>query len=281
MKPELSIIIVSFNTEKLTRDCVESILKNSSGVNYEIIVVDNDSKDDSVKMLRGYQSTLSNFKLLENRENLGFAKANNQGIRAAKGKYILLLNSDTKVKPGTFRKLIDFAKSTPDAGVVGPRLLNPDGSFQASCYNFPTISGAIKEYWLGQKGAYEKYSPEGTNPRTVDITVATAFLITPQGLKKVGLLDERYFFYLEDFDYCRRIWKSGLKVYFLPDTEVVHYLGESGKKVADSKNQWRRLIPGSKIYHGLIKYYILFIIIWLSQKWQKLLSGSRVCFKTS
>ncbi|MCJ7805567.1 glycosyltransferase [Patescibacteria group bacterium] len=273
MKPELSIIIVSFNTEKLTRECIESILKNSSGVNYEILVVDNDSKDDSVSMLREYQSTLSNFKLLENRQNLGFARANNQGIKVAKGKYILLLNSDTKVKAKALGTLMHFAEKTQDAGVIGAKLLNPDGSIQASCYNFPAICGAIKEYWLGQKGAYEKYSPEGTNPRTVDIAVATAFLITPLGLKKVGLLDERYFFYLEDFDYCRRVWKSGLKVYFLPDAEIVHYLGASGKKVADRKNQWRRLIPGSKIYHGPIKYYILFIIIWLSQKWQKIFGG--------
>jgi len=270
MKPTLSIIIVSYNTEKLTRDCIESILKNSSGVNYEILVVDNDSKDNSVKMLRGYQSSPLNFKLLENRENLGFAKANNQAAKKAKGEYLLLLNSDTVVKKDSLKKIIDFAKETTDAGVVGAKLLNEDGSIQPSCVNFPTIRNAIREYFIGQKGFFDKFAPEGRQPVEVNAVVGAAFLITPRARMKVGLLDERYFFYFEDIDYCRRIWKAGLKVYYLPSSEVVHYHGASGKSLADERNQWRRLIPSSKIYHGVIGHYVLNFVLWFGQKWQKI-----------
>lgn len=271
MKPTLSIIIVSYNTEKLTRDCIESVLKNSSGVNYEIIVVDNDSKDDSVKMLRGYQSTLTNFKLLENQENLGFAKANNQAAKKAKGDYLLLLNSDTVVKKDSLKKIVDFAKVNTGVGVAGAKLLNADDSIQPSCVNFPTIGNAIKEYFLGQKGLFDKFAPKGKLPVEVDAVVGAAFLITPQARKRVGLLDERYFFYFEDIDYCRKIWKVGLKVYYLPFAEIVHYHGASGKRLATQENQWRRLIPSSKIYHGVLGHYVLNFVLWLGQKWQKIL----------
>lgn len=270
MKPILSIIIVSFNTEKLTRGCVESILKNSSGGNYETIVVDNDSKDGSVEMLRKYKSELSNFRLIENSENLGFSKASNQATRLARGKYILLLNSDTLVKKNSLENLVDFAEETKDCGVVGARLLNVDGSIQLSCLKFPTIVSAIKEYFLGRKGLLDKFAPSGNKPAEVNAVVGAAFLITPRAIKKVGLLDERYFFYFEDIDYCKRVWKAGLKVYYLPDSEIIHHHGASGKNLADEKNQWRRLIPSSKIYHGVVGHYVLNFVLWLGQKWQKL-----------
>ncbi len=201
MKPELSIIIVSFNTEKLTKDCIESIINNTHSLSYEILVVDNDSKDGSVKMLEEYASKLSNFKLIKNKENLGFSKANNQAAKKARGKYLLLLNSDTVVRQNSLAKLVDFAKVTSDAGVVGAKLLNGDGSIQPSCVNFPTIGNAIREYFFGRKGLFDKFAPKGEPSVKVDAVVGAAFLITPQARKKVGLLDERYFFYFEDIDY--------------------------------------------------------------------------------
>jgi len=270
---DLSVIIVSYNTKKLTLDCVLSIEKEGSSLNKEIIVVDNGSHDGSIAAISKLRSESSklNVRIIENKENLGFSKANNQGIKTAKGKYILLLNSDTKVKKGALDALVNFAKITPDAGVVASRLLNPDGSIQASCFHFPTIKNAIFEYWLGRKGLFDKYAPKGNKPITVDASVAAAFLITPKALSDVGLLDERYFFYMEDLDYCRQIWKTGLKVYYLPSSEVFHYHGASGKHLANEKNQWRRLIPSSKIYHGFIKHYLLTSILWLGQKKNRLL----------
>jgi GT2 family glycosyltransferase len=272
---DLSIIIVSYNTKKLTTDCVKSINLEGSELKIEIIVVDNGSKDDSVKSLKKLRSAtekLINLKIIENKDNLGFSRANNQGIKIAKGKYILLLNSDTIVKKDSLGKIIDFARKTPDAGVVAARLLNPDGSIQASCFYFPTIKNAILEYWLDKKGLFDKYAPKGNKVSTVDASVGAAFLITPKAISNVGLLDERYFFYMEDIDYCRQVWKSGLKVYYLPASEVFHYHGASGKHLADEKNQWRRLIPSSKIYHGYFKHYLLTYILWLGQKKNRLLS---------
>jgi hypothetical protein len=267
---KLSIIIVNFNTKDLTKACIESVMNEGSSLDFEVVVVDNNSKDGSIDELKKLWRKYKNLKLIENKENLGFSKANNQGARAASGEYILLLNSDTVVKRFSFKKLIAFAEKKEDAGVVGARLLNPDGSLQDSCFHFPTIKNAIREYWLGQKGLFEKYAPKGNRPVEVEALVGAAFLITPKALQEVGLLDERYFMYFEDVDYCRRVWEKGLKVYYLPEARVLHYHGESGKKLADSANQWRRLIPSSKIYHGTMKHYVLTIILWLGQKWQKL-----------
>ncbi len=205
--PELSIIIVNLNNKDLILDCIDSIQKEGSGIDLEIIVVDNGSTDGSVNALRKIQIPKSKLKIIENKENLGYAKANNQGIKKAKGKYILLLNSDTLVKKTSLGKLLDFAEEKDDAGVVGPKLLNIDGSLQPSCFNFPTIKNAIKEYWFGKEGLFEKFAPAGDKPSEVEAVVGAAFLIFPKALKKVGILDERYFAYFEDIDFCRHTLK--------------------------------------------------------------------------
>jgi len=273
---DLSVIIVNFNTKKLVLDCFESIKKEGSKITLEVIVVDNGSSDGSKESFEKIEKGNSQFKLISNKDNLGYAKANNQAIKVAKGKYILLLNSDTLVKESAFGNLIKFAEKTDDAGVVGSRLYNLDGSLQSSCYHFPTIKNAIMEYFLGKKGLFEKFAPKGKNPVTVDALVGASFLITPKARKLVGLLDERYWAYFEDIDYCRNVWKKGLKVYYLPSSEIVHYHGASFKKATpDDTTRWRRLIPSSKIYHGIVGHYIINSIIWLGQKWQILLKKTK------
>src|SRR3989344_5123947 len=139
MKIDLSIIIINYNTRELTLACLDSIVRSKPKVRYEIIIVDNGSSDDSVQQLKKLTSGHWPLTVYENKENLGFSKANNQGIKTAKGEYILLLNSDTKVKKDAIDKLVEFARKTPDAGVVGARLFNSDGSIQASCFNFPSV----------------------------------------------------------------------------------------------------------------------------------------------
>jgi GT2 family glycosyltransferase len=268
---ELSIVIISFNTKDLTLTAIESIYNEGSDIEREIIVVDNDSKDGTVPELRKLVARDKNFRLIENNKNLGFAKANNQGLSISKGKYALLLNSDTLVKKGALGKLLDFARKKEDAGVVGPRLLNRDGSVQKSCYRFPTLIGAIKEYWFGFKGNFVQYAPKGERPVEVDALAAAAFLLTPKALKRVGVLDEKYYFYFEDLDYCKRVKETGLKVYYFPKAEIVHLLGASGKAIASEENQWKRLIPGSKIYHGLVKHSLIAFVMWTAQKWEKIL----------
>lgn len=276
---KLSIVIANLNTRKLTLECIESIYKQELPFSFEVIVVDDGSNDGSVEALKKLQNSLPsrqagktpNFKVIFNKENTGYAKANNKGLKIAKGEYWLLLNSDTVVKKNALENLIKFAEETPDAGVVGSKLYNADGSPQPSCFRFPTIRNAILEYWFGRKGLFEKFAPEGEEAVEVNSVVGAAFLITPEAKKRVGMLDERYWAYFEDIDYCRQVWKKGLKVYYLPESEVIHYHGASFKKLADEKNRWRKLIPSSKIYHGVFKHYLLNSIIWVGQKWQKLI----------
>jgi len=270
---KISIIIVSFNTQKLTLDCIESIKQERSEIDKEVIVIDNNSKDGSVKSLK----RLANQKeiiLIENKVNTGFAKANNQGIKIAKGEHILLLNSDTLVTKSILDKLVDFADRNTDAGLVATKLLNIDGTDQPSCLYFPSLANAVREYWLGKSGLFEKYVPKSKKPVAVECAVAASLLITKRALEKVGLLDERYFFYFEDIDYCRRVKRAGLKTYYLPEIKVFHVHGASGKSLAADKDQWKRLIPSSKIYHGLLKHYLLTAVIWIGQKWLKIIIKS-------
>jgi GT2 family glycosyltransferase len=259
-KVEVSIIIVNFNTKKLIKECLESIFASKTKATFEIIVVDNNSTDGSRDYLKSQNSKSKNLEIILNNDNMGFAKANNLGIKMARGKYILLLNSDTQVKAGAVDKMLTFAKETKDAGVVAPKLLNSDGSIQESVFPFPTIGKTIRQYWLGEKNLLDKYAPKADDPITVDVVVAAAFLITPLALEKVGLLNEKYFMYFEDLDYCKRVWNAGLKVYYYPGAEVIHYHGASGKKVVDDANQWKRLIPSAKIYYGTIGYYLRWFI---------------------
>jgi GT2 family glycosyltransferase len=280
---DLSIIIVSYNTKKLTLQCIKSVLDSVLKLKYEIIVVDNASTDGTLRLIQKSKIKNSHFakasrdaqkpiiRIIQNNRNLGFAKANNQGIKNSKGKYKLLLNSDTKVKGNAIEKMIEFAEKIPNVGVVGARLINPDGSIQPSVFRLPTIGRAIRQYWLGEKRLLDKYTPDGNKPTEVESLVMAAFLITPLALEKVGLLNNKYFMYFEDLDYCRRVGKVGLKIYYLPPAEVIHYHGASGKDLIDDKDKWRSLIPGSKIYHGFIRHFIFNFILWSGQKWQKYL----------
>lgn len=268
---ELTIVIVNMNTKDLTLECVESIRNEGSKLKWEIVMVDNGSTDGSVEAFEKLEKDVDNFTLIANDANEGYAKANNQGIRVAKGDCVLLLNNDTVVKKNGLMDLYSFAKSKKDAGIVAPRLLNKDGSVQESCYHFPTIVNAIREYWLGERGLFEKYAPKGEKIREVDAVVGAAFLMTPEVLDRVGMLDERYFAYFEDIDYCREVWRNNLKVYYYPKVEIIHYHGSTFRKLAKKKDQWRKLIPSSKIYHGTLKHNILTLILWSGQKWRKLI----------
>ena len=282
----LSIIIVSYNTKDLLKQCLDSIIKSltdyplidnkqqtsskrvtardqASSFSYEIIIVDNNSQDGTKEFLKEYQKTHPFIKTIFNKENLGFAKAVNQGVKKSGGKYILLLNSDINVLPGAIEKLISFAEQKKDVGVVAPKLLNADGTPQASCYHLPTIKRAIDEYWRGKRGAYEKYLPRGGNPVKVEAVVGAAMLIPRVVIDVVGLLDEKYFMYFEDLDYCQRIRKNGFSVYYLPSARLIHHHGASGKGKPKKMNHY--LVESSKKFNGALKYYLISVIIRLSR----------------
>ncbi|MDI6785137.1 MAG: glycosyltransferase family 2 protein [bacterium] len=275
MEITLSIVIVNLNTKDLTVRCIRSIQKETGNLSFEVLLTDNGSNDGSVEAFKKIKKEAfwkDRFTLILNDSNTGYGKANNQGIRRAKGRYLLLLNNDTVVHKDALQNLVKFAENTPDAGVVGSKLLNIDGTLQMSCFNFPTITNAIKEYFFGKKGLFDKFAPKGKLPVTVDSVVGAVFLITPKARRLVGILDERYFAYFEDIDYCRQVWKKGLKVYYLPGSVITHHHGATFKKLADESERWKKLIPSSKIYHGLIKHYIINMVIWSGQKWQKLIN---------
>ncbi|HEX6977567.1 MAG TPA: glycosyltransferase family 2 protein [Patescibacteria group bacterium] len=261
---DLSIIIVNFNTKKLTLECLKSILSSDVKVRYEIVVVDNASGDESVEAFEKYKSAKrlgAKLRIIENEVNLGFSKANNIGIKSAHGRYVLLLNSDTKVKKDSIYNLYKFASGKSFAGVVGARLLNPDRSIQSSVFRLPTIYRAVMHYWFGKK-ILDKYAPKGDDPVEVESVVGAAFLLTPRAIGEVGFLDERYFMYFEDLDYCRKVRRMGLKVYYVPSSQIIHYHGASGGKMDF-------LVKSSKTYHGLTGYYIINLVIKISRLWKK------------
>jgi len=276
---DLSIIIVNWNTAKLLRLCLNSLeckMQNAKcKINFEVIVVDNGSTDHSVEMIKQYAISHKELavKLIENEENLGFAKAVNQALRqvyternrSAQGGTVLLLNSDTVIKKGVIEKLLQFEEKVRPA-IIGARMLNPDGTIQASCFYLPTIRRAVVHYWLAGKKYFEKFFPEKKEPVQVEAVSGGAMLISKEIVERLGLLDERYFMYFEDLDYCRRAHRSGFKIYYLPSAEVVHEHGASGRCLAKEDNQWKRLIPSSKTYHGVLRHCIISGIIWTGQK---------------
>jgi GT2 family glycosyltransferase len=265
----LSIVVLNYNTGKITCDCIDSILRSGINKEYEIIIVDNGSSDGSSGVFLKYKNNKT-IKVILNSKNLGFSKGVNTGLRRSKGDYKLILNSDIVVRNGSIEKLLNFAINQENVGVVGPKLVNIDGSPQASCFNFPTVINAICEYWFGKKGTYSKYLPSSRNPLIVDCVVGAVMLITPKAFAKVGLFDERFFMYYEDIDYCKRVKENCLKAFYFPNAEFIHYHGKSGENIAGQNNQWKRLIPSSKIYHGIIIYYLINFILWSGQNIKRL-----------
>lgn len=234
---QLSIIVVSYNTSSLLKQCLSSVYKvlSSDGISKkaEVIVVDNASTDDSVKMVK---KEFPRTKLIINKKNLGFAKANNQGIKLAKGKYILLLNSDTKVKKGAFLNLLQVMEKDRDIGVVGGKLLNKDGSIQPSVGFFPHlikvflwmsflddipfVAGLVKPYHVEWKDLYKE-------EQEVDWVSGACFLVRKEVVGKAGLLDEKIFMYGEEMEWCWRIKGAGFSVVYTPEAEIFHYKEKS------------------------------------------------------
>ena len=268
-KPKISIIIVTWNTSAITQKCVATIQKHLPENFYEIIIVDNGSQDDTVSKLKKY-----NIKIIENKMNLGFAKANNIGVKHAEGDYLLFLNSDMELIDDSLVQMFSFLKDNENIGAIGPMFLNTDLTPQASVFPPQNLVNAFKEFWL-KVPAYSKYIPASEKPSKVYSISGGAFLITKKLFKQINGWNEKYFFYFEDLDLCRQINSHSKDVYFYPRCKVIHHHGASGKNLSDTSNQWRRLIPGSIKYHGLIKHYLINFVIWSGQKWHQLLKTGK------
>jgi len=248
--PVLSIIIVNWNTRELLAQCLESVSKEVSGLGslgVETLVVDNASTDGSIQML---QDRFPWVQLTQNQTNVGFARANNQAILQSTGRYVLLLNPDTKVKPGAFGTLIHFMEAHPEAGGAGARLLNPDHTLQPSCYPAPTLPG---EFWrmfhLDMLVPYGVYRMDGwslSRHHEVDVIQGACLILRQEALNQVGLLDGEYFIYSEEVDLCHRLQQAGWRLYWVPQAQVVHYGGQSTQQVA--AEMFLRLYQGKIIY---------------------------------
>ena len=231
----LTVVIVNWNAGDLLRKCIQSVIEEqvrSELPDAEIIVVDNASRDGS---LAPVIADFPSVRVIQNSENLGFARATNQGIQAGLGRYVLLLNPDTEVRAGALGTMMRFIESQPKAGAVGARLLNGDGSLQISAYPEPTL---FREAWrlfhldrLRPVGSYAMGAWDNATPREVDVLMGACVLLRRDVLDECGHLDERYFIYSEDQDLCRRLRSRGWRIFWLPLAEVVHYGGQSTRQV--------------------------------------------------
>ena len=236
MNIDLSIIIVSWNTRDLLAACLETVqaeINSLKDIRVETLVVDNVSTDDSADMVAREFPWV---RLIRSTKNLGFPGGNNLAIQHSSGKYVLLLNPDTEVKPGALGMLIQFLEVHHEVGAVGPYTCNPDGSLQTSCYPAPTLS---RELWrllhldsLRPYGEYHMADWDATTPREVDALLGACILVRKSVLDKIGLMDEDYFMYSEEVDLCTRIQRGGWSLYWVPQAAIIHHGGQSTRQVA-------------------------------------------------
>jgi hypothetical protein len=229
---DLSIIIVSWNAKGFLQECLGSIFAQGFSRPLEVIVVDNCSKDGSTDMVR---ADFPQVVLIENKKNYGFAKANNIGIKQSRGTHLALINSDVKLIEGCLYQMCAFMDQHPKIGISGPRILNSDHSLQDSCRKFPTLWNNFCEavglnklfpksdFFCGEHMIFFSHDVV----RRVDGLVGAFWMVRRSALDQVGLLDERFFIYAEDIDWCRRFWNAGWEVVFCPSALAIHYIGRS------------------------------------------------------
>jgi len=267
---DVSIIIVSWNTRQITCECIGSICEQTSELKYEIIVIDNASSDDSVEVIkRDYPQVI----LIENTENRGFAAANNQGITIAKGHYVLLLNSDTIVLDRAIDKVVAFADTHPEAGMVGCRVLNPDRTLQQTCFMFPSILNMLLSssylYKLFPKskffGREEMTWWDRNDTKEVDVVTGCFMTVRREAIEQVGLMDERFFMYGEETDWCYRFKQVGWKVFFTPCAEIIHLGGQSSKKIATEMGLQLRgsILQFINKHRPRWEYVLACLLVWL------------------
>jgi len=233
---QLSIIVVSWNTQALLRACLRKLHAELADLDCEVFVVDNNSADGSAAIVADEFPWV---KLTANDSNRGFAAANNQALSNATGNYVLLLNPDTEVHPGSLATLMRFLDEHPKAGVVAPQLLNTDGSVQDSCRQFPTFLGMSYEL-LGLSRLfpnvvrfrqYKMLDWNHNDERQVDQPEGACLMVRRAVIEEVGILDEGYFMLFEEVDWCYRIKKAGWEIWFTPAAKVLHHYGQSIKQV--------------------------------------------------
>jgi len=237
---DVSIIIVSWNTKDRLNDCLNSVYRQAPKLTYEIIVVDNASGDGSSAMIK---KEFPQVNLIENTENRGFAAANNQGIAITKGRYVLLLNSDTLILNNAIAKTVVFADNHPEVAVVGCKVLNPDGTLQRTCFMFPSLLNMLLSstylYKLFPRskffGREQMTWWDRDDVREVDVVTGCFMLVRRRAIEQIGVLDERFFMYGEETDWCYRFKQANWKIVFTSGGQIIHFGGASSSKMAAGK----------------------------------------------
>lgn len=272
---DVSIIIVSWNTRGILRDCLNSVYLQAGQIDFEVIVVDNASTDGSAEMVR---RNFPDVRLIENAENRGFARANNQGMDIAEGRYFLMLNSDTLVLDSAVEKVVHFAESRSDAAVLGCRILNSDMSVQPSCFMFPSalnlFLAATYLYKVFPKSRFFGRARmtwwDGSDVKQVDAVTGCFMLVRKSAVDEVGMMDEQLFMYGEEADWCYRFKKAGYEVVFTPRAQIVHLGGASSRQVKPGMiKQWRRsTLMFFKKHKSVVSYSLarLFIFMFFSTR---------------
>ncbi len=237
---DLSIIIVNKDTSGLLTQCLNSIYSAGSRFSFEVIVVDNGSSDDSVSLV---ESNFPDVLLIKNEQNLGFAQANNQGLTIAKGRYFMLLNSDTIMCSGTVDALIETADAHPDVGVIGPTLLNADHTIQKSWASFPSFLSEV----LGKNFRVRRPVTTLSQVYEVDWIMGACMLVRSEAVQDAGMMDPDYFFYSEEVDWCYRIKRKNRKIWLLTSAQIYHLGGGS-----TSRGSIAQLVY---LYRGKLRFF--------------------------
>jgi GT2 family glycosyltransferase len=282
MSTALSIVIVNWNTRDLLTQAIDSIYATEANTDaLDIIVVDNASNDGSPAMIRGNYPRV---RLIALHQNVGFAGGNNRGLAAARGEWILLLNSDAQIRPGAISALAEYLEVHPAVGLVGPKLLNGDGTTQSSRRRFPSLAVLFLEStWLqplapprSLRRFYMEDVPD-SGAHAVDWVTGAAMMVRKEVVDQVGGLDDGYFMYSEELDWCRRIRQAGWEIAYTPDAEVVHYGGKSSEKVVPARHIY---FQASKVryaykYHGRLVAETLRGWLLLQYAWQTAVESAK------
>ncbi|NKX43581.1 glycosyltransferase family 2 protein [Roseicyclus persicicus] len=229
---DLSVVIVNWNTEDLLRDCLRSVFAGLGPVQAEVIVVDNASSDGSVAMVR---AEFPGVQLIETGRNLGFAGGNNVALRIATGRHVMLLNTDTLVHGDVLPRAVAWMDAHPQVGVMGPRVLNADGTVQPSSSAFPSLTHlAMQTLGLTRIRRLDRYRMTGwdrTTEARVEVISGAAMFVRRAAMDEVGLLDEAFFFYGEETDWCHRFARAGWELRFVPIPEITHFGGGAAHRL--------------------------------------------------
>ena len=267
-KPETSICIVNWNAKEDLYHCLLSLAEQDVASRLEIIVVDNDSSDHSAEMV---QTQFPHVGLIANNRNLGFATANNQAVRQSSGEFLLILNPDTIVMKGALQELASFMHSHPQASAVGPKLLNADGSLQFSCRKFPNLgAGFFRQTPLGRLFPNNRFTRnylmtafDHDEPREVDWVSGAAMLVRSKTVQDIGMMDERFFMYCEDVDWCWRMKQAGWTVWFCPGAQIKHAIGKSSDQQIEAmiwerhKSMWRFFTKNYRHRYSLVLFPLI------------------------